>query len=324
MGMSATACAICLSRDGYGCVSGPFENRDAAEFACDVCGNYAVSSTTLISSLNENYQPMTFLRRAALAHRIRSANDAGRFPDMLMTDMIESFIADNPQLPSPAQQATNIVRYTGDRVSTAGANIEMLPPSFSASVGSPSRNFAVSLAYELKVRGLVTGYEIPSPSSPGNMQDVSLTLPGWELYEAERKGQTSGNYGFIALRTGDVSLDPLIRDHVKPSLLAIGYELVDYRDISKAGIIDNILRVQIRDAAFVLVDLTHDNSGAYWEAGYAEGLGKPVLYICEKAKFEEKSTHFDTNHCTTVQWDTDDIAAFIANLTATLQRSLNI
>jgi hypothetical protein len=324
MVMSPTACAICLSRDGYACVSGPYENRDAAEFECDVCGHYAVSRSALISVLDKDYQPMTFLRRAVLSHRIRSANDAGRFPDMLMTYEIEAFLADDPKLPSAAQQATNIIRFIGNIVAGTGVNIEMLLPSFSASVGSPSRSFAVSLAYELKQRGLVTGYEIPSPSNPGNMQDVSLTLPGWEVYEAERKGQTSGNYGFIALETGHESLEPLIKDHIKPSLADIGYDLVDYRDISKAGIIDNILRVQIRDSAFVLVDLTHDNRGAYWEAGYAEGLGKPVLYICEKSKFEGNSTHFDTNHCTTVQWDVDNIPEFIANLTATLKRSLNI
>ena len=62
------------------------------------------------------------------------------------------------------------------------------------------------------------------------------------------------------------------------------------------------MRVKIRDAKFVIADLTHDNNGAYWEAGYAEGLGKPVVYICEKTKFEDKNngTHFDVNHCTTL------------------------
>ena len=44
----------------------------------------------------------------------------------------------------------------------------------------------------------------------------------------------------------------------------------------------------IRDAKFVIVDLTHDNHGAYWEAGYAEGLGKPVIYVCKKDKFETR------------------------------------
>ena len=83
------------------------------------------------------------------------------------------------------------------------------------------------------------------------------------------------------------------------------------------------MRIQIRDAAFVIVDLTHDNPGAYWEAGYAEGLGKPVIYICEKTKFDKKKTHFDTNHCTTVPWSRDDDAGFRERLTETLRRSLD-
>ena len=91
----------------------------------------------------------------------------------------------------------------------------------------------------------------------------------------------------------------------------------------RAGVIDNIMRIQIRDSAFVIADLTHDNYGAYWEAGYAEGLGKPVIYICEKTKFDEKKTHFDTNHCTTILWSEDDPEGFGKELIATLRRSLN-
>ena len=96
------------------------------------------------------------------------------------------------------------------------------------------------------------------------------------------------------------------------------------RDVARAGVIDNIMRTQIRDSAFVIADLTHDNPGAYWEAGYAEGLGKPVIYICEKSKFDNESTHFDTNHCTTVPWSKDDPEGFRKELIATLRRSLDL
>ena len=98
---------------------------------------------------------------------------------------------------------------------------------------------------------------------------------------------------------------------------------MDMRNVARAGVIDNIMRTQIRDSAFVIADLTDDNLGAYWEAGYAEGLGKPVIYICEKAKFDEDSTHFDTNHCTTVFWSKDDPDQFCRELIATLRRSLD-
>ena len=84
------------------------------------------------------------------------------------------------------------------------------------------------------------------------------------------------------------------------------------------------MRTEIRDSAFVIADLTHDNAGAYWEAGFAEGLGKPVLYICEQRKFEEFKTHFDTNHSTTIPWDDAEPERFRRDLQATLRRTLGI
>ena len=96
------------------------------------------------------------------------------------------------------------------------------------------------------------------------------------------------------------------------------------RDAARAGVIDNVMRARIRDAAFVLVDLTHANEGAYWEAGYAEGLGKHVLYLCNRQIFTDKGTHFDTNHCTTVLWDSATPAPFTEELKATLRRSLGL
>ena len=153
---------------------------------------------------------------------------------------------------------------------------------------------------------------------------VNLTLAGWEQYEAEKRGGFDGNYGFIAMQFNDAALDAFVRYVVKPAVKnATGCDLVTLHDVATAGIIDNILRVKIRDAKFVIADLTHDNRGAYWEAGYAEGLGKPVIYICETTKFDEKKTHFDTNHCTMVPWSRDDDGGFRERLTATLRRSLD-
>ena len=39
----------------------------------------------------------------------------------------------------------------------------------------------------------------------------------------------------------------------------------------------------------MVVDLTHQNNGAYFEEGYAMGLGKPVIQLCQK----DTKLHFD-------------------------------
>lgn len=77
--------------------------------------------------------------------------------------------------------------------------------------------------------------------------------------------------------------------------------------------------VMIRRCKFLLADLTHGNKGAYWESGYAEGLGKHVIYLCKKEIFDKEKTHFDTNHCTTVIWDSNNIDEAVENLKATIR-----
>ena len=142
----------------------------------------------------------------------------------------------------------------------------------------------------------------------------------WLRHVATRKE----DYGFLAMQYGDDALEDLAKSYLKPIVRdTLGYELIDMRDVSKAGIVDNIMRDRIRKSKFAIVDLTHDNNGAYWEAGFAEALEKPVVYICEKKKFNDLKTHFDTNHCTTVFWSKDEIDQFKDEFAATLRRSLN-
>ncbi len=215
---------------------------------------------------------------------------------------------------NPAIQAMNLIREIGDKVSESGELVGEL---------GFENQIQMQLFEDLQDRGLVKG-QILKTFEGNTVLGANLTLDGWERYESEKRGELAGNYGFIAMQFNDDTLDRFVRDVVKPAVKSIGYDdLVDMRDVSRIGIIDNIMRVRIRDSAFVIADLTHDNRGAYWEAGYAEGLGKPVLYICERSKFEGRdSTHFDTNHCTTVPWSTDEPEKFSQKLIATLRRSL--
>lgn len=314
-------CPVCQSHDEFACTREPYGSRDARLFHCEVCGTFAVSRSALDDYDELRSAPLNRVKRAALSHQLRVAQSSEREPRMLTSYDLERDRLTDLVLPTPPQQAVNALRVIGDFVSEYGESVAQMTPDFSAVIGAPSREAAFELLEELKSYGQITALS-QRLLSDFVMQDINLTLRGWEQYELEKRGEVSGNYGFIALKFGDPILDPFLSDHVKPAVKLLGYDLFDLRDVSRAGVIDNLLRMQIRDSAFVLVDLTHENAGAYWEAGYAEGLGKPVLYLCEQKKFDEKKTHFDTNHCTTVLWDTDRPEKFRDELIATLRRSL--
>ena len=216
---------------------------------------------------------------------------------------------------SPSKRAMDLIRKIGDKVSESNEPIENI---------SLNDAFSLQIFEELVRRGVISAGKYVWDSESKVYLNVNLTLEGWEQFEQEKRGKFKGNYGFIAMQFNDPELDPFIANIVKPKIkFGFGYDLVDMRDVAQAGLIDNIMRVQIRDAAFVIVDLTHDNHGAYWEAGYAEGLGKPVVYICEQTKFKNSASHFDTNHCTTITWSKDNSEGFMNELIATLRRSLD-
>ena len=220
--------------------------------------------------------------------------------------------------------AMNLICYIGDQVSESGKPIAQLS-NLCGIVDAPSEEIAQSVLDELREKGVIITRNVTATMDGNNYMGVNLSLEGWEQYEEERRGGFDGGFGFIAMKFGYERLDTFIQNVVKPCLRRnLEIDLVDLRDVAQAGVIDDIMRTKIRDAKFILADLTHDNSGAYWEAGYAEGLGKPVIYICEKVKFEMERTHFDVNHCTTVPWSRDNPYEYCDKLIAVLRRSLQI
>jgi hypothetical protein len=74
-----------------------------------------------------------------------------------------------------------------------------------------------------------------------------------------------------------------------------------------------------RAAKFLVADLTDDNRGAYWEAGFAEGLGKRVYYTCEGTKFDKVKTHFDTEHLLTIKWIRGDFGTAVDALKSAIR-----
>ena len=59
---------------------------------------------------------------------------------------------------------------------------------------------------------------------------------------------------------------------------------------------------EIDKAKFVIADLTHHKTGVYYEAGYAKGKGKEVIFTCRKDDFDKR--HFDVAQTNTIVWET--------------------
>jgi hypothetical protein len=148
---------------------------------------------------------------------------------------------------------------------------------------------------------------------------LQLTMKGWARYQSLKKTQIESRTAFMAMKFSQPDLDRVVENCFRHAVGRTGFELRVLTDAQGAGSIDDQLRAAILASRFVIADLTHGSHGAYWEAGFGEGLGLPVIYTCEKTAWKEQGTHFDTNHLNTIIWDPKDLTAAENRLVATIR-----
>ena len=89
---------------------------------------------------------------------------------------------------------------------------------------------------------------------------------------------------------------------IKPAVEALGYEAVRVDTKPHNDKIDSKIIELIMKSRFIVADFTNQRNGVYYEAGFAKGLGLPVIQTCMNADFDKM--HFDIRSINTLRYDT--------------------
>jgi hypothetical protein len=211
-------------------------------------------------------------QRAILSHRLRRQQRArgSEPPSTLRADDLPKI---DDKLPSPAEQADNLILWISDHQPSLTEYVDVAVPEVSAWIGAeitPKTSTGSAWAWLLDqeaVKRLVEwpGYSPNYYSVPAS--HLRLSMAGWQRYDALKHAQVESRTAFMAMQFGDAEFNRVVNDCLKPSVEAAGFELRLLTDGQPAGLIDDQLRVALRTARFVIADLTHGNNGAYWEEG---------------------------------------------------------
>lgn len=130
--------------------------------------------------------------------------------------------------------------------------------------------------------------------------ELSLTPEGYSRVDILQKNTAYGRNVLVAMKFGDET--KLLREAIRKGISDAGYIAIFIDEVQHNEFITPELLKHIRDSKFVVVDLTHQNNGAYFEEGYAMGLGKPVIQLCK----QDTKLHFDIAQKNTIMWDVED------------------
>jgi len=198
---------------------------------------------------------------------------------------------------SPEEKIKNLLTYLHSLQEFEGSVIKF-----------PNDNKKQDLAYKLYFKnyqemafylftlynqGLIDG--IDASSNDGNeLIDIKFTFEGLsKVIELAESGQQS-NRCFIAMSFSDDLIET--RNSIKQVIIETGFKpiLIDELHYDSEVTINDALIAEIKKSKFLVADFTQHKHGVYFEAGYALGLKRPVVYLCHEEEFS--NSHFDTNH----------------------------
>lgn len=126
-----------------------------------------------------------------------------------------------------------------------------------------------------------------------------LTLEGWKRADSFAKTQTTSKTVFVAMNFADELQS--VKAEIKRAIESTGFTPMVIEDKEHNNqILPEILH-EIRKSRFVVADFTNQRGGVYYEAGYAEGLGIPLIAMCRKDDFG--NIHFDLKQKNTILWE---------------------
>ena len=124
---------------------------------------------------------------------------------------------------------------------------------------------------------------------------------------------------FVAMALGHQDSDAIYDKQMKP---VAAVKDVDARRVDRIphnDDIDDKIIEEIKSADLVIADLTYARPSVYFEAGYAERAGTPVIYTCRRDHLtrgadDNLRVHFDLEHRNIIAWEDDADAKFPAEL----------
>lgn len=270
--------------------NGPWQR--AYKLSCLRCGTFWIDLGLFSGLPKVSKNSIDNQWRQVVSHFLRQKDHEGEA--ILLTDDLFEKLKRTEAPSFPMEQAKNIINWFGDEgLKKQGKRVQ--PEPWIGMISIAGAQDGNGLTYIIS--GLME-QDLLENTPPIGYQ---LTFKGWNRYEELKRNKSDSQSAFMAMQFNEKELQSLYEDHFRKAVKATGFNLSTVK--GRAGPITDHIKNDIRLARFVVADLTHHNNGAYWEAGFAEGLGKPVFYTCKESVFKgKKKPHFDIKHHRIIFW----------------------
>ena len=295
--MSSTAnqcCRLCGLQDDVN-----VESKDHGErwmVRCPTCGDYTITQTVVRQKLDH-------ANRYKLSAWTRDKKEPGQPAPEITTDNFDAIISSLPNY-SVADKQRLLIQVLAERTSHPGESVYLNYRSLWPRIWAAGSEEVHYVGEALEGRGLI---KFTQKSGDYTIDNCQITPAGWDYIDNVTREKSTSSQAFVAMWF-DQAMDAAWNHGIKPAVERAGYK--PYRvddDPSNLGRIDAKIETEIKRSRFLVADVTGGRQGVYYEAGYAMGLGLPVIWSVRDGCMGDM--HFDTRQYNHIIWsDPKDLA----------------
>lgn len=264
---------------------------------CGICGKFRLDNfaQSFLEGLRDRgdgrlYKVSYFMRR--VSEGAKGIRDNSLFPIYSQGDLEGTL--DNPA-PSIQERFAALLKYLstlsgfpGDQQEFDAAN----DYSVLCAKNLSEANFYMFSLYD-------QGFLVDRPLMTDVGTTFSLSAGGWIELERLAKSGNESSKAFVAMWFNP-SRRPFF-DAMSQAIKDAGYLPIRVDLVEHVNRIDDEIISQIRQSKFLVADLSGQRNGVYFEAGFMQGLERPVIWTCEKSDLH--NVHFDTRQFNTIDYE---------------------
>jgi len=261
---------------------------------CPRCGSYTITKRAV------NAEPDHFVKKrlhliSAVARWSSERGNVLQVDSALLEDRSEFEVKILSMCPRSVQEKMDgILRYIAEKSSYPGSSIfinkESDYPLFYCKGTKELQFYIGHLEYEAL---------IGSTGESKDHWDLRLRGDGWRRVEELAMPNIESKQAFVAMWFNDevksAYSEGIAKLEEDTGFLMLRIDMSQFND----KICDKIL-AEIRRSRFVIADVTGHRQGVYFEAGFAMGLGLPVIWTCRED--HKDKCHFDTRQYNHIFW----------------------
>ncbi len=258
---------------------------DGVHIACEQCGEYRVTGSAYdrVKGFGEEQRERIFwwLSRYEFADQIPTIN----------TDNLTAILA--ARLPTFSQRVERFLLALDRATIVPGKRLPAQSRELRRGAGLLNDGSYAYLLNALREAKYIHNY---------TEDRIALTSLGFEKVEGLLRATPDSSQAFVAMWFSE-EMESAWKNGLCAGIASAGYDpfrISQKEHINK--ICDEIIS-EIRRSVFIVADYTEHRGGVYYEAGFAAGMGLPVINTCRKGHMGD--LHFDIQQYNCIDWETE-------------------